>query len=144
MCKGLVINNENCVIQSTRVDPANQRPINVSKYCFIKKVKWTVVHALRLCTGRTAHRGSRGIALIFHDHGTKRGEGSASRPGHSLPPRKNRYPLYRRLGGPQGRSGQVQQISPPLGFDSRAVQSVASRYTEFPTLPTLFYLTIQM
>jgi len=35
------------------------------------------------------------------------GEGSASRPGSSLPPGKTRYPLYKRLGGPQGRSGQV-------------------------------------
>jgi len=31
------------------------------------KVKCTLVQALRFCTGRTAHRGSRGIALIFHD-----------------------------------------------------------------------------
>ena len=37
------------------------------------KVKCTLVQALRLCTGRTAHRGSRGIALPSHDHGTKRG-----------------------------------------------------------------------
>ena len=37
------------------------------------KVKVTLVQALRLCTGRTAHRGSRGIALPFHDHGTRRG-----------------------------------------------------------------------
>jgi hypothetical protein len=44
-------------------------------------------------------------------------EGSASRPGPSLPPEKTRYPLYRRLGGPQGRSGQVRKISPPPGFD---------------------------
>ena len=29
--------------------------------------------APRLCTGRTAHRGSRGIALLFLDHGTRRG-----------------------------------------------------------------------
>ena len=29
------------------------------------KVKCTLVQALRLCTGRTAHRGSRGIALLF-------------------------------------------------------------------------------
>ena len=36
------------------------------------KVKVTLVHALRLCTARTAHRGSRGIALPFHDHGTRR------------------------------------------------------------------------
>ena len=37
------------------------------------KVKRTLVQALRLCTGPTAHRGSRGIALPFHDHGTRRG-----------------------------------------------------------------------
>ena len=33
------------------------------------KVKCTLVQALRLCTGRMAHRGSRGIALLFLDHG---------------------------------------------------------------------------
>jgi len=32
----------------------------------------TLVQALRLCTGRTAHKGSRGIALLFHDHDTRR------------------------------------------------------------------------
>jgi len=37
------------------------------------KVKCTVVQALRLCTGRTAHRRSRGIALLFLNHGTRRG-----------------------------------------------------------------------
>ena len=33
-------------------------------------------------------------------NGTRRGEGSASRPGRSLPPGKTRHVLYRRLGGP--------------------------------------------
>ena len=83
-----------------------------------QKVKCTLVQALRLCTGRTAHRGSRGIAQLFLDHSTKGGEGSASRPGHSLPSGKARYPLYRRLGRPQGRSGQVQKISPAIGIRS--------------------------
>jgi hypothetical protein len=32
-----------------------------------KKVKCTLVQVLRLCTGRPAYRGSRGIALLFHD-----------------------------------------------------------------------------
>jgi hypothetical protein len=31
----------------------------------LKKVKCTLVQALRLCTGRMAHRGSRGIALLY-------------------------------------------------------------------------------
>ena len=48
----------------------------------------------------------------------------------ALPPGKTRYPLYRRLGGPQGRSGRVRKISPTPGFDPRTVQSVASRCTE--------------
>jgi len=30
-------------------------------------------YILRLCTGRTAHRGSRGIAVPFLDHGTRGG-----------------------------------------------------------------------
>ena len=46
------------------------------------------------------------------------GEGSASRPSHSLPLGKTRYPLHRRLGGPRGWSGQVQKISPYTGIRS--------------------------
>jgi hypothetical protein len=48
-----------------------------------------------------------------------------------LPPRKTRYSLYRMLGGPQGRSGQVRNNSPPPGFDPRTVQTVVSRYTDW-------------
>ena len=66
----------------------------------------------------------------------KVGEGSASCPGRYLPPGKTRYTLYRRLGGPQGQSGQVRKISPPPGFDPRTVQPVASRYTDYATRPT--------
>ena len=46
----------------------------------------------------------------------------------ALPLGKTWYPLYKRLGGPQSRSGQVRKTSPaPLGFDPRTVQPVASR-----------------
>ena len=38
-----------------------------------KKVKCTLAQALRLCTGHTAHRGSRGIALLFHDQRHQKG-----------------------------------------------------------------------
>ena len=44
------------------------------------KVKCTLVQALMLCTGRSAHRGSRVIALLFHDHGTRRGWGVSVTP----------------------------------------------------------------
>jgi hypothetical protein len=66
------------------------------------------------------------------------GEGSASRPGHSLPKGKTRYPLYRRVGGPQGRFRKVRKISPLLGFDPRTVQPVASYYNN----DTLLYCTL--
>jgi hypothetical protein len=44
--------------------------------------------------------------------------------------KETHYPLYRRLGGPQGRSGWVQKISPP-GLGPWTVQSVVSRYTNY-------------
>jgi len=47
----------------TRFDPMRLKHVAGKK----KKVKVTLVQALRLCTGPTAHRGSRGIALPFHD-----------------------------------------------------------------------------
>jgi hypothetical protein len=34
----------------------------------------------------------------------------------TLPTGKTRYPLYRRLDGLQGRSGQVRKIPPPTGI----------------------------
>ena len=55
---------------------------------------------------------------------------STPRPGRFFPRGKTRYPLYRRLGGPQGRYGRVRKISPLPGFDQRIVQLVASRYTD--------------
>ena len=48
----------------------------------------------------------------------------------ALTPGKTRYQLYRRLGGPQGRSGRVRKVSPTLGFETRTVQPVASRHTD--------------
>jgi hypothetical protein len=54
----------------------------------------------------------------------------------ALPPGKTGLTLYRRLGGSQGRSRRVRKISPPPEFDPRAVQPVASRYTDC-AIPTL-------
>ena len=76
-----------------------------------------------------AQRVGRCIALLFHDRGTRGGEWSAASSGRTLPPGRNRYPFYRRLGGPQGRSGRAANLV-PTGIRSRTVQSVVSRYTE--------------
>jgi len=76
-----------------------------------------------------AQRVGRGIALLFHDRGTRRGEWSAARPSRTLPPGKTGYAFYRRLGGPQGRSGRAEKLV-PTGIRSRTVQPVVSRYTD--------------
>ena len=53
------------------------------------------------------------------------GEWSAARTGRTLPPGKTQYPSYRRLGGPQSRSGRVENLV-PTGIRSRTVQPVSS------------------
>ena len=52
------------------------------------------------------------------------GEWSASRSDRIVPAGKTLYPLYRRLGGPQGRSGRAKNLA-RLEFDPRTVQSTA-------------------
>jgi len=75
-----------------------------------------------------AQRVGRVIAVFFHDHGTRRGEWSAVRPSRTLSPGKTRYPFYRMLGGPQGQSGQAENLV-PTGIRSWTMQPVVSRYT---------------
>jgi hypothetical protein len=53
-----------------------------------------IVQALRLCTGRMAHRGSRGIALPFHDRGTRRGWGVSVTPRLLFTPGKDPVPIH--------------------------------------------------
>jgi hypothetical protein len=50
----------------------------------------------------------------------------------ALPSRKEMwYIVYRKLGRPQCRSGQVRKISPSMEFDPRTVRPVASRCTHY-------------
>jgi hypothetical protein len=67
-----------------------------------KKVKCTLVQALRLCTGHTAHRGSGGIALLFHDHGTRRVWGVSVTPWPLFTPGKDPVPIVQVAGWATG------------------------------------------
>jgi len=69
------------------------------------------------------------------------GEWSAARLGRTLPPGKTRYPLYRRLGGPQSRSGRSENLV-LTGILSRTVQPVVSRYTEWAARLTYLYVCV--
>jgi hypothetical protein len=53
---------------------------------------------------------------------------STPRPSRFILGKETRYPLYRSLGGPQGRSRRVRKSLPSPGFDPRTVQPLASRY----------------
>ena len=95
------------------------------------------------------HRPRRHLGRVevwlysIFDFGTRRRRGvSITPPPRTLPPGKTQYPLYRRLGGPQGRSGQVRKVSPPPGFDPRTVQPVGSRYTDCANRPTPYHVHI--
>jgi hypothetical protein len=73
-------------------------------------------------------------------------EWSAARPGRSLPPGKTQYPFYRRLGGPQSQSERAENFVLTgiffffFFFRSRTFQPLASRYTDWATGPTNYWV----
>ena len=89
----------------------------------IIKVKWS-----RYRPG-VAQRVGRGKFYSSMTVALEGGEWSAARPGRTLPPEKTRYPFYKRLGGPQGRSERAENLV-PTGIRFRTVQPVVSRYTD--------------
>jgi hypothetical protein len=97
------------------------------------KVKCTLVQALRLCTGRTAHRRSRGIALLFLDHGTRRGRGVRITPWPLYTPQKDPVRIVQEAGWATGPVWTCAENLAPTGIRSRTVQPIASRYTDYAT-----------
>ena len=104
------------IITTSSVAPNHYNSQDFSHYPFVLyfTVKCTLVQALRLCTGRTAHKGTTTLEVRSQRHA----------PTTLYPRERARYPLYRRLGGPQVRSGQVWKISPPPGLDPQTLQPV--------------------
>ena len=83
-----------------------------------------------------AQRVGIGIALLFHDRGTRRRwvVSITSRPHFT--PGKTLYPFYRKLGEPQGRSERSENLV-LTGIRSRTVQPVVIPYVDWATRPTL-------
>ena len=48
----------------------------------------------------------------------------------ALSPGNTQYQPYRKLGGPQGRSGRMRKISPQPKFDPQTIRAVESHYTD--------------
>ena len=124
----------------SRYNCNNKRP----GACKGKKVKCTLVLALRLCTGRTAHRGSRGIALLFLDHGTSRGWGVSVTSRPPFTPRKDPVPIVQETGWAPGPVWTGVENLTPTGIRSpdRPARSqllyrlCLPRYTNYATRPT--------
>jgi len=57
---------------------------------------------LRLCTSSTAHRGCRGIALLFHDHDTRRGWGVSVTLRPLFTPGRDPIPIVQEAGWTPG------------------------------------------
>ena len=100
----------------------------------MKRVKCTLVQALRLCTGRTAYRGSRGIALPFHDHGTRRGWGVSVTSRPLFTPGKDPVPIVRQAGWAPGPVWTGAEDLAPTGIRSldRPAHSWVAVPTELP------------
>ena len=82
------------------------------------KVKCTLVQALRLCTDRRAHKGSRGIALPFHDHGTKRKLGVNVTPRLLFTPGKDPVCIVQEAGCAPGSVWTEAENLAPIGIRS--------------------------
>jgi len=80
--------------------------------------KCTLVQARRLSTGRTAHTGSRGIALLFLDHSTRRGWVVSVMPRPLITPRKDPVPTIQEAGWASGPVWTGAENLAPTGIQS--------------------------
>ena len=99
------------------------------------KVKCTLVQALRLCTGRTAYRGSRGIALPFHDHGTRRGWWVSVTPRPLFTLGKDPAPIVQEAGWATGPAWTgAENLAPSTGIRSpdRPARSQSLYWLRYP------------
>ena len=93
-----------------------------------KKVKWSHYRPV------VAQRVGRGIALLFHDRGTRRGWVVSSTPRPHFTPRKDTVPILHEVGWAPGRSWRAENLV-PQGIWSQTIQPVVSRYTVWATRP---------
>ena len=82
------------------------------------KVKVTLVQALRLCAGCTAHRGSRGIALVIHDQQHLKGVRGQRHIPAAFHPRERAGSLCTEAGWAPGRVWTGAKNLAPTGIRS--------------------------
>jgi hypothetical protein len=114
----------------------------------IRKVAGSLLEGktLRLCTGRTTHGGSRGIALLFHDHGTRRRWGASVTPRPLFTPGKDPVPIVQEAGWAPGPVWTGAENLAPTGIRSpdRPGRSQSLYRLRYPAhhVQELLYLTL--
>jgi len=93
-----------------------------------------LVQLLKLCTGRTVHRESRGIALLFPDHGTRMGWGVSVTPRPLFTPGKDPVPIIQEAGWAPRPIWNCAENLAPIGIRSphRPACSSVAIPTELP------------
>jgi hypothetical protein len=106
------------------------------------KVKCTLVQAPRLCTGRTAHRGSRGIALLFLDHDTRRGWGVSVKPRPLFTPGKDPVLIVQEAGWALGPVWTGAENFTPTGirFHDRPARIQSLYRLRYPAYITVWWM----
>jgi hypothetical protein len=106
-----------------------------------KKVKCTILQALRLCTGRTVQGGSRGVALLFHDHGTRRWWEVSVTPRPHFTHGKDPVPIVQEAGWAPGPvwTGAENLASTGIRFPDRPARSSVAIPTELPGPQNVMY-----
>ena len=119
-------NTSSFLTSSVHLSPAPLcRVFQTFPICFPKcPTKSLFIKAKSKFHPRTGHEGPEGELLYsstLPSTSALEAVGGQRHAPAALPPGKTRYPLYRRLGGHQGRSGRMREISPPppQGFDPR-------------------------
>jgi len=102
-CRLRIFNSLSALVKSTRLGVALCSALSSFHHnhnIYQGSVRWKgKVHP---CTGRTAHRGNRGVALLFLGHGTRRGWVVSFTPRPLFIPGKDPLPIVQEAGWAPG------------------------------------------
>jgi len=101
-----------------------------------KKINFTPELAMK------TQKKSRCKLYSFFNLGARWGQVFNPTPRPLHPRERDPLPIVKEVGVPHGHFGLAQKIPSPPGLDSRTVQPVASRYTDWALSPhaTLYYI----
>ena len=116
----------------------NRTELDPGRFRVSKMLKWS-----RYMPG-VAQRVGRGIVLLFHDRGTRRGWVVSSTPRPQFTAGREPVHIVREAGWATGPvwTGAVNSV--PTGIRYRTVQPVVSHYNDWANIPPYIYICVCM